>query len=147
MGDQIEPGSNADLAGLIVGDQLLYVNKDLVMGESFDSAMSSLVKAPQKLNLQLYRGSMTSLFTILRNRDAFPDEVLGSEEEVIMDENYEDYNDKPLTPGDVMKALGKLGGAMKSNEPELKKKKGLFGGMFCGETVQLEGDDATGLGR
>mmetsp|Transcript_35428 Transcript_35428/g.85741 ORF Transcript_35428/g.85741 Transcript_35428/m.85741 type:complete len:91 (+) Transcript_35428:963-1235(+) len=88
-----------------------------------------------------------------------------------MDENYESpvqidvskYEDKPLTAGDFVKAIGKLGsivaetltddgndddsnegpssgGSGSEDKKEKKKKRGFFG--IGGETIQLDGKDA-----
>lgn len=84
-------------------------------------------------------------------------------EAVIMDEDYESpvqidiskYENKPLTAGDFVKAIGKLGSmlaetAARSPEdgngddeapPKDKKKKAGFFGIG-GETIQLDGEDA-----
>ena len=123
--------------------------------------MDFLKQATGMLDLQLYRGSVRSLYTILDNVDAFVDEE--EEEEIIMDENYETSvyvevkEEKPLSAGDVLKALKNIGTALTENNEEVydpaakketkEKKGGLFGGLFSQETIQLEGDDATGLKR
>ena len=169
--DDIEPGLNGGAAGLRVGDQLLSVNGQSVVGADFDSVMNMLVSAEGVLELQLYRGNVRTLYTIMNNMRS---DTTGATEQdddeedveaVVMDENYEspvvinveDYEDKPLTPGDVVNAFKNLGTILMSEEsgsgdsdgsaPKEEKKKsggGLFGGMFGGgETIQLEGEDAS----
>ena len=81
--------------------------------------------------------------------------------EIVMDESYEspvrvnveDYDDSPLSVGDVFKAIKKVGEILTeepetpaSAEPQQKteKKGGIFG-LFQQETIQLEGDEAAGL--
>ena len=142
-----------------VGDQLLAVNGKVVVGQDFDSIMGQLQEASGSLDLVLYRGPVSALFTVLKNqigedsyvREADDDE---GEEEVIMDENYvspvkvEVKEKKPLTPGDFLKAAQKLladnGGDKKSAPPPKKTGGGGFFGIG-GESIQLEGDDAKGL--
>ena len=142
-----------------IGDQLLAVNGEVVVGKDFDTVMGTLQSAPARLDLVLYRGTVSSLFTILSNRegDDFIDEDDGSEE-VIMDENYESpvvievKEKKPLTPGDFFKAMKKVGEMLTEDsqpaggdaaEKPKKKNTGFFG--IGGESIQLEGDDANTL--
>merc|ERR1712232_1519720 len=146
-----------------VGDQLLAVNGEVVVGKDFDSILGLLQEAPASFPLELvfYRGTVSMLFTTLANRleegqtsvsDYGDDD---GEEEVLMDEDYEPpviefEEEKPLTPGDVFKALGKLGSMVMSSddentpkqEPPKKKNTGFFG--IGAETIQLDGDDAKG---
>merc|ERR1712179_171346 len=163
MGDDVELGLNGGAAGLRVGDQLVAVNGEVVIGENFDSVMNFLQSSPSPLELQFYRGNVKSLFTIVQNRNGFDDEE-EDEDVVVMDENYvspvqidvSQYqkNDDPITPGDVLNAFSKLGSnlaesakaaaATKNNKDgnDDKKGGGFFGGMFGGgETIQLDGDD------
>ena len=77
------------------------------------------------------------------------------DEPVIMDENYESpvkievKEKKTLTPGDFLKAMGKVGKMILEDDgpkEKVEKKKG-GGGFFGigGESIQLEGDDANTL--
>merc|ERR1719253_1530217 len=66
--DEVELGTEGSRVGLRVGDQLLAVNGDLVIGDSFDGAMSLLQSAPKRVKLLMYRGNVASLYTILNNR-------------------------------------------------------------------------------
>ena len=158
--DSVEEDMNAAAAGIKVGDQLIAVNGEAVVGESFEFCMDFLKQATGKLDLQFYRGSVRSLYTILDNKSAFVEE---EEEEIVMDENYETSvyvevkEEKPLTAGDVFNALKNIGAALTESKEEVydpaakkqekEKKGGLFGGLFNQETIQLEGDDASGLKR
>jgi membrane-associated protease RseP (regulator of RpoE activity) len=180
--DDISEGMNGGKAGLRKGDQLVGVNGKVVLGFDFDSSMSKMtddVVGPV-LDLTLYRGPVRQLYTILGNQleegqtitsdydDDDEDNDDDDSEVIIMDENYESpvqidmskYEDKPLTAGDFVKAIGKLGSMLAEtatsgatdneptseddlNETRAKKKKtGFFG--FGGESIQLEGDDAKG---
>lgn len=160
--DDIEMGSEGEMAGLRVGDQLLAVNSDVAIGDSFDSAMSLLQSAPTKMELLFYRGSVRDLYRILDKRGIEINSNAGDgSEAVIMDENYESpvrVEVKEDQGFDVMKAFSRLAGgggdrkeSKGTSEPieekkEAKKGGGIFG-MFSQETIQLEGDDATGTGR
>ena len=160
--DDVAEGQNGGIAGLKVGDQLLAINENVVVGKSFDNTMDMLVEADESLNLVLFRGPVSQLFTILSNQleegvSYFDDDEEDDEDNapVIMDENYESpvkvevKEQKPLTPGDFVKAFGKVasmaGEALKPDEnappPAEKKKGGWFG---FGETVQLDGAEALG---
>jgi hypothetical protein len=155
--DDVEPGLNGGMAGLRVGDQLMAVNNVYVVGGDFDSVMNLLRgsgsgKQKSSLDLQLYRGSVASLYTIVTNKNGG---VVGMEEdnnneedeemeEIIMDENYEppivtaeDYGDQTISvskvAGEAIKSLGGLfAGGLKSLVTASKPT----------ETIQLEGDDA-----
>lgn len=166
--DDVSEGLNGGRAGLRVGDQLLAVNQQVVVGKDFDSAMNVLQSEPKVLSLMMYRGPASQLFTVLANQleegeTIFDEEDGYGEEEVIMDENYESpvrievKEQKPLTPGDFVKAFGKLGSMLGEslkadpNEgqsgdadatPPPKKKTGFFG--IGGDTVQLDGNEARG---
>ena len=169
--DDVGEGLNGGRAGLRVGDQLLAVGDEVVVGGQFDSVMAKLQDSPGPVDLVLYRGPVASLFTILSNQigegesvgqstvdDADDDEG----EEIVMDEDYESpvkvevKEQKPWTAGEVFSVMGKLGKALLEDdapppqevteqpEGEAPKKKG--GGGFFGigaEAIQLDGDDAT----
>lgn len=159
--DDVAEGLNGGKAGLRVGDQLMAINGNVVVGKDFDTVMGMLQSASGKLDLVLYRGPVSTLFTILGNqlgegefvRDDEDEDEQG-EEEIIMDENYESpvrievKEKKPLSPADLFKAMEKVGKMMfEDNTPpeakEQKKKQGFFG--FGAETIQLDGDDANTL--
>lgn len=169
--DDVSEGLNGGMAGLRKGDQLLAINEQIVVGKEFDTVMGLLQAEPRALNIIMYRGPVSQLFTVLANQledgeSIFDDEdeYEGEEsEEVIMDESYESpvrievKEQKPLTPGDFVKAFGKvagmLGDSLKAdpNEgqsegagapPPPKKKTGFFG--IGAESVQLDGNEARG---
>lgn len=158
--DELEPDMNGSKAGLKIGDQLVAVNGESVVGETFEYTMDFLKNSPSSLELQLYRGTVRQLYTIIENMNAFEDDA-DEEEEVVMDENYETTvfveveDEKPLSAGDVFNALKNIGNKLTEKDDdayvpkkeEKKENKGLFGGLFSGETIQLEGDDAKGLKR
>ena len=170
--DDVEPGMNGGSAGLRVGDQLLAVNGKSMVGASFDSVMSDLVASDGDLELQLYRGSIRSLYVILLNQQesSKPSTVKRSgndddDDFVVMDENYESpvvidvsqFEDKPLTPGDVLKAFKKIGsmitegdGAAAATPKIVAKPKGGLFGLFGGDKQEdffLDDDDASSLSR
>jgi hypothetical protein len=170
VADDVEPGLNGGKAGIRMGDQLMAVNGQSVVGGDFDSVMDTLIDAEGTIRIQMYRGKVQMLYgELLEKNKASGDLEMEDEEEesdeeiIIMDENYESpvkveiTEDKPLTAGDVFKALKKVGSMLtedvtsegESSAPEKKepqkKKGGLFGGLFSGETIQLDGEDATGL--
>jgi len=167
--DDVSEGMNGGKAGLRIGDQLMAVNENVVVGKEFDGVMDLLQSEPSTLSLVMYRGPVTQLYTVLSNQFADEGTMYDDEDdydyddedsqEVIMDENYESpvrievREEKPLTAGDVFKAIGKLGSmlgetmAADINEgndapPAPKKKSGFFG--MGGETVQLDGNEARG---
>mmetsp|Transcript_20502 Transcript_20502/g.59409 ORF Transcript_20502/g.59409 Transcript_20502/m.59409 type:complete len:234 (+) Transcript_20502:38-739(+) len=155
--DDVAEGQNGGRAGLRVGDQLMAVGNDVVVGMDFDSVMSKLQAAQGNVELVMYRGTVANLYTILGNQmdegDFIRDDDDG-EEEVIMDENYESpvkievKEKKPLSPGDFFKAAGKVGKMLFDDDKpkqskEEKKKQGFFG--IGGETIQLDGNDADTL--
>eukprot|EP00428_Durinskia_dybowskii_P014078 CAMPEP_0170230228 /NCGR_PEP_ID=MMETSP0116_2-20130129/14845_1 /TAXON_ID=400756 /ORGANISM="Durinskia baltica, Strain CSIRO CS-38" /LENGTH=223 /DNA_ID=CAMNT_0010480993 /DNA_START=61 /DNA_END=732 /DNA_ORIENTATION=- len=155
--DDVAEGLNGGKAGLRVGDQLMAINGNVVVGKEFDTVMGLLQSASGQLDLVLYRGPVSSLFTILGNQlgegEFVRDE--GEEEIIIMDENYESpvrievKEKKPLSPADLFKAMGKVGKMMfEDNTPpevkqQKKKQQGFFG--IGAETIQLDGNDANTL--
>ena len=169
--DDVGEGLNGGRAGLRVGDQLLAVGDEVVVGGQFDSVMAKLQDAPGPVDLVLYRGPVASLFTILSNQIGEGESVGQSTvadaddddgEEIVMDEDYESpvkvevKEQKPWTAGEVFSVMGKLGKVLLEDdapppqeiteqpEEEARKKKG--GGGFFGigaEAIQLDGDDAT----
>lgn len=165
--DDVAEGLNGGRAGLRVGDQLLAVNEQVVVGKDFDSVMESLQDGPSTLSLVMYRGPVEELFAVLDNQmsegETLYDE--GDEDElnsqpVVMDENYETplvVEVKAEEPLDYAKGFRKLGGMImdtltsapeegaSDSSPPPKKNTGFFG--IGGETVQLDGEDATGTGR
>ncbi len=160
--DDVAEGLNGGKAGMRMGDQLMAVNENVVVGKDFDNVMGLLQEEPTTLRLIMYRGPVTQLYTVLSNsleedESIFEDEDDYEEEVVIMDENYESpvrievKEEKPLTAGDVFKAFGKMGKmlgetlAADPNEgaaPPPKKNTGFFG--IGGESVQLDGQEARG---
>jgi hypothetical protein len=160
--DDVAEGLNGGKAGLKLRDQLLAINGQVVVGKDFDTVMSILQSAPARLDLKLYRGSADSLYTILGNRmdedESFSEEEEEGDSKTVMDEDY--WNDavrievkerKPLSAGDVFKALGKLGSMLTEGEKppaggetQEKKKSGGFFGMGT-ESIQLDGNDADTL--
>ena len=170
--DDVSEGLNGGIAGLRIGDQLMSVNENVVVGKDFDDVMGLLQNEPSTLRLTMYRGPVTQLFTVLSNQLEEGESIYDEEDEwdpddedsqeVIMDENYESpvrievKEEKPLTPGDFLKAAGKLasmlgetmtadpneGSDYDAAPPPPKKKTGFFG--IGGEAVQLDGNDARG---
>lgn len=173
--DDVEPGMNGGSAGLRVGDQLLAVNGKSMVGASFDSVMSDLVASEGDLELQLYRGSIRSLYVILLNQQEnskpstiqrpVNDDDNDNDDFVVMDESYESpvvidvsqFEDKPLTPGDVLKAFKKIGsmitegdGSTSAAPKEAAKPKGGLFGLFGGDKQEdffLDDEDASSLSR
>ena len=152
--DDVALGLNGGAAGLKIGDQLLSINGNVVIGSDFESTMDVLRDA-ETLDLMLFRGPAKLLYQVLQNQDTQPEEEEEDDDEGIMfdddyespvrvpidDEVEEDYG--PLTPGDVMNAFKKVtSGLGNSVEKDGTKKKGFFSSMFSDETVQLDGDDA-----
>eukprot|EP00542_Grammatophora_oceanica_P013599 CAMPEP_0194047546 /NCGR_PEP_ID=MMETSP0009_2-20130614/25030_1 /TAXON_ID=210454 /ORGANISM="Grammatophora oceanica, Strain CCMP 410" /LENGTH=264 /DNA_ID=CAMNT_0038693203 /DNA_START=8 /DNA_END=802 /DNA_ORIENTATION=+ len=170
--DDVEPGLNGGKAGLRTGDQLLAVNGENVVGQDFDTVMEKLRSAEGTLDLTMFRGNVKSLYVILDNMGSAMDgtsEAEGdvSDEPVVLDENYEtpvvidvsEFEDKPLSLGDVFKAAKKVGQMLteeteeekaaaeaRKKQQNEKKSGGFLGGLFGGgETIQLDGDEASGL--
>jgi hypothetical protein len=150
--EDVEFGRNGAVAGIRAGDQLVSVNNDIVMGDAFETVMGLLKNGDDPLELRLFRGPVEDLYqTVFKTDDL--DSLIVEDEEVIIDENYEspvvvainEDDDRPLTAGDVMNALKKMSGMTDAKNTGEKKKGGFFGGMFSGETVQLDGDDANTL--
>jgi PDZ domain len=140
--DDVSPGLNGGAAGLRVGDQLVAVNGQVVVGRDFDSVMELLTttsndSSPALFKLCMFRGSAMDLYAVMASLTS-DGGAPGEEEEedvVVIDENYEaprvvfeDETEKPLTAGSVLNIFKKIG---------------LFGGMFGGETIQLDGSDAS----
>lgn len=152
--DDIELGSSGSSSGLRVGDQLMAVNGEVLIGGSFDACMATLQASPAKMKLLMYRGNVKNLYTIIDNRNLdIVDDDDGSEA-VVMDENYESpvrIEVKEPEKLDLMKVFNKLTekkespAATPAPKKEPKKSGGGLFGMF-GESVQLEGDDASGTG-
>lgn len=169
--DDVSEGMNGGKAGLRVGDQLLAVNEQVVVGKNFDTIMGMLQAEPKALDLVMYRGPVRQLYTVLANQleegeSIYDDDDYDEDDEdsqpVIMDENYESpvrievKEEKPLTPGDFVKAFGKLGSMLgetlkadpnegvsdPATPPPPKKKTGFFG--IGAESVQLDGNEARG---
>jgi hypothetical protein len=154
--DDVALGLNGGAAGLKIGDQLLSINGNVVIGSDFESTMDVLRDA-ETLDLMLFRGPAKLLYQVLQNQDTQPEEEEEEEDDdegTMFDDDYEspvrvpiddeaeeDYG--PLTPGDVMNAFKKVtSGLGDSVEKDGTKKKGFFSSMFSDETVQLDGDDA-----
>mmetsp|Transcript_4618 Transcript_4618/g.6560 ORF Transcript_4618/g.6560 Transcript_4618/m.6560 type:complete len:231 (-) Transcript_4618:65-757(-) len=149
--DDVTEAQNGAMAGIRVGDQLVAVDGESVVGCDFDDAMNLLINADSQVQIQMFRGDVRSLYTILTNLKGGPVEDEGEEPDVI-DENYvppkiEIVEKEPLTAKDLLRGLGKAVSSITEDlaPKEEDKKGGLFGGMFSGETIQLEGDEASGL--
>jgi hypothetical protein len=145
--DSIQEGSNGEAAGFKVGDQLMAVNGQSVIGVDFDDAMDALKNAESPVELRLYKGLVSALFTIVMNRrgedddDLFDDSGDVEADEVVFDESYEtpvvmsfdddDGDDKisiSAAAGDAVKGLGNMFGKS-------------FGSMFSQETIQMDDKD------
>lgn len=155
--DDVSPGLNGGAAGLRDGDQLVAVNGQVAVGRDFDAVMSLLQQDNSPfLKLTMFRGSATDLYTILQSRLGGGGELQDlfeppEEDVVVIDENYEaprvvfeNAQEKPLTVGSVLNIF-KTAGSNKKEEDGGKKKQGMFGGMFGGETIQLDGNDASSV--
>jgi hypothetical protein len=149
--DDVALGLNGGAAGLKIGDQLLSINGNVVIGKDFDETMEVLRDA-ETLDLMLFRGPAKLLYQILENQDTQVDEEEEEDDDegTLFDENYEspvtvpmgeDYDDEPTTAGDVMNVFKKAFDKKDGGE----KKGGFFSGMFSDESVQLDGDDANTL--
>jgi hypothetical protein len=157
--EEIEEASEGERVGIKFGDQLLAVNGDICIGNGFDSAMSLLRNSPNEMELLLYNGPAKNLYKILTNRNVEL-ESDDDEELPVMDENYESPVQVDVTEQrgfDFGKAVSMLTGGGDDGETKKEqkegaasssggKKGGLFG-MFSQETIQLEGEDATGTGK
>lgn len=149
--DVVQEESNGATAGLRTGDQLMAVNGKSVIGSDFDKAMTLLKDAASPVELQLYRGTLQSLFTIVLNRrgdDYVPEEESEVEEEgeqVVFDETYEspvimsaeEFGDDTISVSKVAKETAESIGTIFSP----KTIGGFFGQMFSQETIQLEDKD------
>jgi hypothetical protein len=109
------------------------------------------------VELQLYRGTIKSLFTIVVNRrsddynpdseeeDDFKEEGVISDDEIVFDENYEspvimsaeDFGDDTISISGVAAGAAESIGNMFSPQTI----GGFFGKMFPQETIQLEDKD------
>mmetsp|Transcript_15994 Transcript_15994/g.19213 ORF Transcript_15994/g.19213 Transcript_15994/m.19213 type:complete len:225 (-) Transcript_15994:107-781(-) len=149
--DDVTEAQNGAIAGIRAGDQLVAVDGESVVGCDFDEAMDLLINADSQVQVQLFRGDVRSLFNILTNLKGGPVEDEGEEPDVI-DENYvppriEVVEQEPLTAKDLLRGLGKAVSIITEDlapKKDEEKKGGFFGGVFSGETIQLEGDDASG---
>lgn len=156
--DNVESESNGDIAGLKVGDQLMAVNNKSVIGYDFDRALSLIKSAPSPVELQLYRGTIKSLFSIVVNRrsddynpdaaqedDDYEEEGVVSDDEIVFDESYEspvimsadDFGDDTISISGVATDAAKSIGNIFSPQTI----GGFFGKMFPQETIQLEDKD------
>lgn len=150
----IEIGSEGGRVGMKYGDQLLAVNGEICIGDDFDTAMGLMKKSPDNMELLLFKGPPKNLYKILTNRNI---DLEGEEDEgvVLMDENYESPVKVEVQEDqgwDLNKAISKItaggnkNGEKNQKEPSKKQGGGLFG-MFSQETIQLDGDDASGTGK
>lgn len=159
--EDVELGLPGGVAGLRVGDQLVAVNDQVVIGKDFDSVME-FMRSSDMLELQLFRGSVRQLYNIIGNRqiEGDDDDDENDDDFVVMDESYEspvtvplaEEEEEPLTAGDLLNGLKVLGSkvvegvAKHQGNSDKNTKKGLFGGIFGGgETIQLDGSDASTL--
>jgi PDZ domain len=147
--DVVQEESNGASAGLRTGDQLMAVNGQSVIGSDFDKAMSLLKDSASPVELQLYRGTLQSLFTIVLNRrgdDYVPEEESEEEsEQIVFNESYEspvimtaeEFGDDTISVSQVAKETAESIGTIFSP----KAIGGFFGQMFSQETIQLEDKD------
>jgi PDZ domain len=146
--DVVEEGASGATAGLRAGDQLMAVNGQSVIGSDFDKAMALLKESTSPVELQLYRGTLQSLFTIVLNRrgdDYVPEEESAEEDQVIFDESYEspvimtaeEFDDDTISVSQVAQETAASIGTIFSP----KAIGGFFGQMFSQETIQLEDKD------
>ncbi len=155
--DQVTPDGHGDAAGLKIGDQLMAVNSKSVIGSDFDRVLTMIQNAPAPVELQLYRGTVKSLFTIVINRrsdddeNSNPDEPddddegVVSDDDIVFDENYvspvvmsaEEFGDDTISISGVANEAAKSVGNIFSP----KGIGGFFGNMFPQETIQLEDKD------
>mmetsp|Transcript_35244 Transcript_35244/g.54107 ORF Transcript_35244/g.54107 Transcript_35244/m.54107 type:complete len:285 (-) Transcript_35244:174-1028(-) len=141
----VEPGLNGGKAGMRMGDNLMVINGEPVIGKSFEYVMGKLIDSEGTLELQFFRGPVRNLYDILQNRniavqeDQVEDEDDEDEDEdIVMDEDYEspvtvdpdDYAD--LTIGDVVGVIGDIGADFVG---------GLFKKQEPGEEVEEEEED------
>lgn len=140
--DEVSDGLNGDSSGMRIGDQLLAVNGQSVIGAAFDSAMTLLRNAESPMELRLYRGTISSLFTIVMNRrgeDFFTADENDDIDEVIFDETYESpvvvSLDDYVGDEDSNFSISELAGGAAKNIGTM------FSGMFSKETIQLDDKD------
>jgi len=153
--DDVAPGLNGGVAGMRVGDNLVAVNGEVVIGKYFDTAMDLLRETDGALEIQLFRGSAEALYSTLGRRDAYEFE----EEENDLETDDDDYEapviddiepERAVTTADLVRAAKRIGNFLTTKDEEKEdkpKKKGLFDGMFGGDAVQLDGDDASGTNK
>jgi hypothetical protein len=157
--DNVENDSHGDIAGLKIGDQLIAINNKSVVGYEFDKAISLIKDASSPVELQLYRGTVKSLYTIVMNRrgsdenddtneidnDDFDEESDVTDDDIVFDENYEspvimsvdEFEDDTISVSQVANdAVKNIGNALSP-----KTIGGFFGKMFTQETIQLEDKD------
>ena len=164
--NDVEFGLNGAKAGIRVGQQLLAVNRKVVVGGEFDSIMDNMINSPNPMELTLFEGSVKELYFAISDDVDLGDEDANDDEEVVMDENYETPVVIDVEPGDedlpdydlglAIKGLGVLGSramemakdtvkeslAKKEEEGgEKKKSGGFFGSIFNQKTIQLEDGD------
>jgi hypothetical protein len=157
--EDVAEGQNGGRAGLRVGDQLMAINGEVVVGKDFDSVMNAFQLSSGTLDLVLFRGPVASMYTILANQmgeDEFVRDDDEGDEEIVMDENYESpvvievKEKKSLSPADFFKAAAKVGKLLLEDDTtppgvkkEKKKNQGFFG--IGAEAIQLDGNDANTL--
>jgi PDZ domain len=173
--DDVSEGQNGGRAGLRVGDQLMAINGQVVVGTDLESVLTLFQSIPSRdvIDLVLFRGPVSTMYTILGNQmgeDEFVrdedgnDEDGDGEEEIIMDENYESpvvievKPKKSLSPADFFKAAAKVGKMLLEDttattttsadggEAAPNEKKKNQGFFGIGaESIQLDGNDANTL--
>ena len=145
--DAVDADAPGAAAGLRVGDQLMAVAGQSVLGQDFEAALGRLQQAASPVELQLYRGTATSLYTIVVNRrgEDFVEEEEDDEVAIVFDESYEspvimtaeELGDDTISVSQVAKETAATIGTMLSP----KSIGGFFGQMFSQETIQLEDKD------
>lgn len=147
--DVVQEGAHGATAGLRTGDQLMGVNGQAVIGSDFDKTMTLLRESASPVQLQLYRGTLQSLFTIVLNRrgDDYEEESedVADEAPVVFDESYEspvimsadEFADDTISVSQVAKKTAESIGTIFSPQAI----GGFFGQMFTQETIQLEDKD------
>eukprot|EP00527_Entomoneis_sp_CCMP2396_P000168 CAMPEP_0198154504 /NCGR_PEP_ID=MMETSP1443-20131203/68633_1 /TAXON_ID=186043 /ORGANISM="Entomoneis sp., Strain CCMP2396" /LENGTH=265 /DNA_ID=CAMNT_0043821183 /DNA_START=11 /DNA_END=808 /DNA_ORIENTATION=- len=150
--EDVEFGLNGGAAGLRLGDQLVAVNGEVVIGDSFDSCMTALRNSQDPVQLTVFRGGVKELYTKIQNRQGF-NEQEDDENEIVMDENYEspvkidmskyEKDEEPIGIGDVFNAFKKIASKPKKEKEAGSSGGGFLKGLFGGEAIQLDGDDAS----